>query len=298
MAGLKEIKRRLRSVNNTRKITYAMKLVSSAKLKRAQEAVTSFRIYRSELDVILTQVQAALDDASMSHPLMAAAKETRSICLLVVGGQRGLCGGYNHNLHRKVESLIREKLAANPKLTVDSYLIGKKVAEYFRRVKRPAVRAMEDLTENVNSWPLDEISRDLQEAFLTRRYDEVWLIYTRFRSVISQTPVAEKLLPLDVKEGASEPEYSPEMLSSGTVFEPSRAELFSEMLPRVVNSRIRQACLDAKASETGSRMTAMDAATRNAGQLARKLELTHNKIRQNRITSELLDIVGGAEATK
>lgn len=299
MAGLKEIKRRLRSVHNTKKITYAMKLVSAAKLKRVQEAVTSFRMYRQELDRVLNQIVAGQVGLVFQHPLMAEPKQANKICLLVVGGQRGLCGGYNSNVNKKVDAFIREKSEQNPDFSLEAFLIGKKVADYFRRVKHQYGKSYEDLPENINLWPLEELSIDLQTGFLSGKYDEVWVVYTRFKSVISQTTVCERLLPLEVGAGVDEPGYITEAITTAeTVFEPSKEALFNAILPRVVNARVRQACIDAKASETGSRMTAMDAATRNATQLVRKLELKHNKLRQNRITSELLDIVGGAEAIK
>ncbi len=299
MAGLKEIKRRLRSVNNTKKITYAMKLVSSAKLKRAQESVRSFRVYKTELDNLLSQVQFGLKAQEATSPLMVARREVKNVAFLIVGGQRGLCGGYNTNLHRKVEAIIKEHSADNPGVNIHCLLIGKKLADYFRRVKRSITLSYETLSENVSTWPLAEINRSVQESFLSAQYDEVWLIYTKFKSAISQSPVCEQLLPIEVASQEEMQGYITEIQAANlTKFEPSKIDLFRSVLPRVMNSKIRQACLEAKASETGSRMTAMDSATRNATQLAKKLGLTYNKLRQNKITTELLDIVGGAEAIK
>ena len=299
MAGLKEIKRRLRSVNNTKKITYAMKLVSAAKLKRAQDAVTSFRRYRNELDRSLGHIQEEAGEEVLHDPLMAVREDVKNICLIVVGGQRGLCGGYNTSLHKQIEAVTREMQMFNPLATFHYIILGRKVADYFKRIKRTAEKSIEDLQENVILWPIEALSREVQAGFLSRKYDEVWLVYTRFKSVISQQPTSEKLLPLEVAGPVSKEGFISEAkIARLTVFEPSPRKLFAAILPRIVNARLRQACLDAKASETGSRMTAMDAATRNASQLVRKLELKHNKIRQNRITSELLDIMGGAEAIK
>ena len=301
MPGLKEIKRRLRSVRNTKKITYAMKLVSAAKLRRAQEAVTLSREYASELNRVLAQLISEQGGMSASHPLMEERSTIKNIALLIIGGQRGLCGGYNTNINKKVDWLLRQKTEAHSGIAFHSFILGKKPAEYFRRVKRAYVKAYEDLPENASIWPIDEIGREIEAGFLEGRFDEVWVVFTRFKSAISQTAMVEKLLPLsagDLPASAQGAEASKEQQAGWTLFEPSRADVFSSMMPRIMRTKIRQASLDAKASETASRMTAMDSATKNAGQLVRKLELKHNRMRQLSITSQLIDIIGGAEAIR
>jgi F-type H+-transporting ATPase subunit gamma len=299
MAGLKEIKRRLRSVKNTQKITYAMKLVSAAKLRKAQEAVTKSREYTTELGALLSQLLQETAGTELSHPLMEVRPEVKNVALLVVGGQRGLCGGYNSNVNKKVE--VAQKQFSDLRSSV---VLGKKPAEYYRRKGMSYLNAFEELPENANAWPIADIASELETGFRSGAFDEVWVIYTKFKSAISQTVQLEKLLPLDanlsaLSVSAAKTAASSVSESGGvTKFEPSAIAVFSSLLPRIVSAKIRQFCLDAKASETAARMTSMDAATKNAKQLSRKLELQHNKIRQARITSELLDILGGAEAVK
>ncbi|RIL10758.1 MAG: ATP synthase F1 subunit gamma [Proteobacteria bacterium] len=303
MAGLKEIKRRLRSVRNTKKITYAMKLVSAAKLRKAQDAVISSRAYTNQLNALLKELVEASGAAGFTHPLMEVKDNVTKIGVLVIGGQRGLCGGYNSNLHKKVEAFFKQNYGAITSVTIGSIVLGKKPADFYRRTKKEISKSYEDLPENANAWPIEEVSRTLERGFIDGRFDEVYIIYTRFRSAISQVATAEKLLPLDAEAGLvggshAKEQGTHESKSMVTMFEPSVREVFSAVIPRILSTKIRQARLDAKASETASRMTAMDSATKNAGQLIRKLELTHNKLRQLQVTSQLLDIIGGAEALK
>lgn len=295
MAGLKEIKRRLRSVRNTKKITYAMKLVSAAKLRKAQESVTKTREYSNALNELLAALTRETASLDLAHPLMVRRSEVRNICLLVVGGSRGLCGGYNTNVNKMVESTVRELKAKHPGATIKSVLLGRKPAEYYRRVRRDYVEAHEHLSEDANLWPVEQITRSIEMEFAAGNYDEVYLIFTRFKSAISMVPTCEKLLPLEASAVVSS--GSTAAAGSGTaIFEPSAGEVYGAIIPRIVRTKVRQAALDAKASEQGSRMTAMDAATKNAGDLSYSLQLKFNKVRQSRITSELLDILGGAEA--
>lgn len=293
-AGTKELRRRIKSVGNTKKITYAMKLVSAAKLRKAQEAVASSREYTDALTRMLGELSSELaGDEERSHPLLTARDQVRRVRVIVIGGSRGLCGAYNSNVHKRIEAFARERAGIELSWT----LIGKKPAEHFRRIRRAYESSYETLSEDPNSWPFDEFVGAAERAFLEGEVDEVWLLYTRFRSALSMSVVTEKLLPMDaaalsrtatVQESAS--------VAGATLFEPSAAELFSALLPRILQASVRQAALDAKASEHGSRMTAMDSATKNASDLARRLQLRYNKLRQSGITAELLDIIGGAEA--
>ena len=300
MAGLKEIESRLRSVQNTKKITYAMKLVAAAKLRKAQEAVQRSRAYTEALGGLLGQLSAELSNIETPQPLMQKREQVKKVRLLVVGGARGLCGGYNSNLNRKVEATIKEIQAQHPGAEVTATLLGKKPAEYFRRVSKEYSQSFEELGEDVSKWPIDDVCRDVAHEFTTGETDAVYLIFTRFKSALSQVPMAEKILPLDADTlltAAKKPEKS-ESKAGVAVFEPSAEAVFSAVLPRVFRSKVRQACLDAKASETGARMTAMDAATKNAGELLHALTRLRNKLRQGKITSQLLDILGGAEAIR
>ncbi|MBX7136390.1 MAG: ATP synthase F1 subunit gamma [Oligoflexia bacterium] len=290
MAGLKEIRIRLQSVKNTKKITYAMKLVSAAKLRKAQESVARSREYTNALNSLLREVVAA-SESEQTHPLLRTKEEPKKIRVLVLGGSRGLCGGYNSNVNKQIEAFIRAR--QNGPVSIDWVLVGKKPAEYFRRLNRPYVKSFENLTEDANNWDIESITRAVEHDFLTEAIDEVYMIFTRFKSAISMQPTCEKLLPLESDLLQNKP-----LSLSKVIFEPSPAAVFSAMLPRVLRAKVRQAALDAKASEQGSRMTAMDSATKNAGELIHKLELTLNKLRQTSITSQLLDIIGGAEAVQ
>lgn len=297
MASLKDIKRRIKSVTNSRKITYAMKLVSAAKLKKAQDAVTASRAYTEALGGLLREL--GLEGLSdVSHPLMESRSETKNIAVIVIGGSRGLCGAFNSNINKRADALTKELSESNPGAAFHWYVFGKKPAEHFRRSDIAYKEAYEGLPEDANLWPIDEVCRDLENTFVSGQIDEAYLIYTRFKSAMSQSVMAEKILPmdasLDIDDGADQQET--EGASGQTLFEPSAAEVFQAIVPRILRTKVRQAGLDSKASEHGSRMVAMDSATTNAGELVQKLTLFHNRLRQGAITAELLDIIGGAEA--
>jgi F-type H+-transporting ATPase subunit gamma len=295
MAGLKEIRRRLKSVNNTKKITSAMKLVSAAKLRKTQEAVVRSRAYTESLKGVLAQLQGGNE---FSHPLLEPRPTVKRVRVLVLGVSRGLCGGFNTNINRRVESLYRELSTKHPGCEISSVLLGKKPAEYFRRIGRQYLEAIENIADDPNSWPIQELCQKLEIDFIKGEFDELHVVYTRFRSAISQTAVAERLLPLDREVVAGSVGDSAGAASGITLFEPNPQRVFDAVVPRIVRATVRQAAFDTKASEHASRMTAMDNATKNAKELIHSLTLKRNKLRQSGITSQLLDIVGGAEALK
>lgn len=294
MAGLKQINNRLKSVLNTRKITYAMKLVSAAKLQKAQVSVVRSRDYTKALQQIVGSLSAELAGTDLSHPLMTKHAEVKNIRLLVIGGSRGLCGGYNSNVNRKVEATIAEIKREYPNAAVDAVLIGRKPAEYFRRVKRSYSKSYESLAEEPSKWPLEEICQALESDFIRGEVDQVRFIFTQFRSALSQTVISEQLLPIDAN--VSGQSAAANDATGVTLFEPSAESVFEAIIPRLIRSKVYQGALDAKASEHGSRMAAMDSATKNAGEIAHDLKLLRNKVRQSSITADLLDIIGGAEA--
>lgn len=297
MAGLKEIRRRLKSVNNTKKITYAMKLVSAARLRKTQEAVLRSRAYTDALKGVLAQLQS---DSEFSHPLLDPRPEVKRVRLLILGGARGLCGAYNTNINRRVESFYREKGQGQGQrqgVEVTATILGKKPAEYFRRVERPYLEAIEALPDDPTMWPTDEVCKRLEVEFLKGGFDELYILYTRFRSAISMSATVERLFPLDREAiSVSKSASTPAGLGGSTLFEPGAQMVFDAVVPRIVRAMVRQAALDTKASEHASRMTAMDSATKNASDLIGNLTLERNKLRQTGITNQLLDIVGGAEA--
>jgi F-type H+-transporting ATPase subunit gamma len=271
-----------------------MKLVAAAKLRKAQDSVTASRAYRNALNELLAELVAEAGNLDVVNPLLTARESVKTVRLLVVGGSRGLCGAYNSNVNRRVDAFMKERQAKG--IEVETVILGRKPAEFFRRVRRPYLKSYETLPEDAPRWPIDEIAGELEEGFVKGDADEVYILYTRFKSALSMSVVTEKLLPMDASMVASMGAGKKREPSGVTLFEPSIAEVFAAALPRILRSNILQAALDAKASEQGSRMTAMEAATKNAGDLSRRLQLTYNKVRQLRITSELLDIIGGSEA--
>jgi F-type H+-transporting ATPase subunit gamma len=296
MAGLKEIRRRLKSVHNTKKITYAMKLVSAAKLRKTQDAVVRSRGYTDALRDVLAQLQAGGD---YTHPLFEARPLIKSVCVLVIGGGRGLCGAFNTNTNRAADGLLKELSEKHPGAAISWVLVGRKPAEAFRRIERRYEEAFEVLPDDPAAWPINDICQKLEIGFLKHDYDQVYVVYTRFRSALSLVPTVEQLLPMSrealVEQGAGIGAADrPDLV----LFEPNPQRVFNAVVPRILRATVRQAAFDTKASEHASRMTAMDSATKNAADLIDALTLKRNKLRQTGITNQLLDIVGGAEALK
>ena len=199
MPSLKEFRVRIASVQSTKKITSAMKLVSAAKLRKTQDAVVRSRAYTDALRGILGQLQGG---SEFSHPLLETRATVKKVRVLVIGGQRGLCGGFNTNTNRRVEALYQELAKKHPGVEVSAVLLGKKPAEYFRRVSRGYLDAVENLGDDPITWPTQEVCQRLEIDFLKGEFDELYVVYTRFRSAISTIPTAERLLPLD-KESLS-----------------------------------------------------------------------------------------------
>ncbi len=295
MAGLKEIRRRLKSVNNTKKITYAMKLVSAAKLRKTQEAVVKSRSYTDALKGVLAQLAVGGD---YSHPLLETRASIKRIRVLVLGGARGLSGAYNTNVNRMVETVAKDLSAKHPGAQISWVIMGKKPAEYFRRVGRQYEEALETLPDDPNAWPINDVCQKLEIGFLKEEFDELHVIYTRFRSAISLVPTTEQLFPLSREALSNDSAKTPAERNDIALFEPNPQRVFDAVVPRIVRAMVRQAAFDTKASEHASRMTAMDNATKNASELIETLTLKRNKLRQTGITNQLLDIVGGAEALK
>lgn len=295
MANVRGIKRRLVSVTNTKKITYAMKLVSAAKLRTAQAAVVSAKQYAAGLTALAKDVLADIDLSEASHPLTEKRASVKKVAVLVIGGSRGLCGGYNSNVNKRLIQFERE-LAGRTNAAIEYIVIGRKPAEFLRRIKRSVTVPFETLSEDPNKWPLEDLCQSLKERFLAHEFDELYIGFTKFKSALSQTPVVELALPYSNDEVSS---ASGNASSRGlTTFEPSKIELFSALIPRLFMAQVLAASLEAKTGEHASRMVAMDGATKNCGELIDNLRITINKLRQAQITSQLLDIIGGAEAVQ
>ena len=294
MAGLKEIKRRLKSVKNTKKITYAMKLVAAAKLQKVQEKVFALQRYQETLAQIFTQTLQSLEGREVELKLLEKRDEIKNIRLIIIGGSRGLCGGFNTNLNKKIKEVLSTLKEQYQDANIETELLGKKVYEFFKREKIEPSVVYENLGENISLWPVDEILESAKNDFLTKKIDKVYILYTKFRSALSVVPTLDELLPIDKESVTSKLKFNPALI----VFEPTKEKLLEDLLPKFLRIKFMQTALDSNASENGSRMTAMDSATSNANDLMAKLQLNYNKLRQSAITSELLDIIGGAEALK
>jgi F-type H+-transporting ATPase subunit gamma len=286
MATLKAIRKRITSIRNTQQITKAMKMVSAAKLRRAQEAAVQARPYADKMTDLLKNLSSRVPREA--HPLLKS-REEKKIDLVLFTSDRGLCGGYNANLIRAAESFMRRE-GGGKEINLD--LVGRKGADYFRR-RRAQIA---DRRVNVLATPAEELASEIAEKVIARfiqgETDAVYVLYSHFRSALSQVPTIEKLLPVAVSE-ADNPDQLTEYL-----YEPGVEALLASLLPRVAEVSIFRALLEATASEHGARMTAMDSATSNASKMMGSLTLQMNRARQASITRELMEIVGTAEALK
>ena len=288
MATLKAIRKRISSVRNTQQITKAMKMVSAAKLRRAQEAAVAARPYAEKMTELLKNVAARV--AIEAHPLLQT-REEKKIDLVLFTSDRGLCGGYNANLIRAAEAFIRRHA---PDKEVELTLVGRKGADHFRRRRAPIA----DRYLNVLATAPDElaaaIGQKLISRFINRETDAVYILYSHFRSALSQVPTLEKLLPVSLSETN---DAAAQQLTE-YLYEPGIDQLLASLLPRITDVAVQRALLEATASEHGARMTAMDSATSNASKMIGSLTLQMNRARQASITRELMEIVGTAEALK
>ncbi len=283
MPNLKDLRKRIGSVRSTQQITKAMKMVAAARLRRAQEAAERARPFAAKLTEMFTAVVAGLSDEA--HPLLAR-RDERRVDFVLLTSDRGLCGGYNANLIRRAEGFRREHADKH----LEMLLVGRKGLDHFRRRD---VTPLADHT-GVQQTPLTEVAAALAERVTARfaegETDAVYLLYSRFQSAISQVPTVVRLLPVEPPaDAAPQVEY---------LFEPPRTELLGTLLPRYIKTQLLQALLESIASEFGARMTAMDNATRNAAEMIDRLTLSMNRARQAQITTELMEIVSGAEALK
>lgn len=290
MANLKEIRTRIRSVKSTQQITKAMKMIATARLRKAQDAIVSKRPYAKRLkDVIGTLATRAEQE---DHPLLQV-REPKKVLLLVLTSDRGMCGGFNINVARTTVNYVddNEQLLDSVELSI----IGKKGQEFFRRRDEYSVKKeYQGVFENIGFDKANEIGDDIIGEYIEGGLDAIYMVYNEFKSAIAQDVVVERLLPVEPPEGD---EADTETYLDFS-YEPSKRAVLDEVLPLYVNMQIYRAILESIASEMGARMTAMEAATRNAGELIDKLTLTYNRARQAAITTELMEIIGGAEALK
>lgn len=290
MASLRDIRKRIDSVKNTSQITRAMKMVSAAKLRRAQETLEAIRPYCAKTAEITASLAAKAN--KKDHPLLAV-RPVEKICLIVVASDRGLCGGFNSNLLRKVESQILDWQDQGKE--VNLILIGNKARDFFKRRKQYTVAEIHsDVLAREYREFADKIADEAIEKFNLKEADQVWVAYNYFRSVISNIPTLEMILPYEL-EAVSEEETA---VLIDFVYEPSKEEILADILPRNIHLSMFRAFAESVTSEHGARMTAMDNSTNNALDMIDRLTLKYNRARQEGITTELSEIIGGAEALK
>ncbi len=286
MATLRDLRKRIASVKNTQKITNAMKMVSAAKLRRAEEAIVRARPYSDKMREVLLSLASRVDPTV--HPLMEV-REVKKVLLVEVTSDRGLCGGFNANLNRRAEAFRGEMGAKG--VEVDMLSVGRKGHDYFRRRRVNIAAEFLNVMNNVTVDLAQDIVASFTEKFTSGDYDEVYILYNRFRTAAAQILTLKRLLPIAAED--EEVQRRREYL-----YEPSEDELLSEILPKYVGVQVFAALLDSVASEHGARMTAMEAATSNADEMIYRLTLKANRMRQEAITTELMEVVGGAEALK
>lgn len=284
MANLKDIKKRIGSLKNTSQITKAMKMVSAAKLRRAQEAIVAGRPYADKMQSVLSNLSAGVD--SSANPLLEV-REVTKVGVILFTSDRGLCGGFNGNLIKKMEKVAAGELAGKE---VSYSFYGKKGKEYFKRRGVEAVIANNTAPAGKGYDLSLEMSSSVIDAYVSGDIDELYLIYGKFESAMTQTPVIEKLLPI-VSEEKSDDADSVDFL-----FEPDAVGLLERLIPKYVASQLYRAVLETAASEHGARMSAMDSASKNASEMIGDLTVQYNRVRQAAITTDLMDIINGAQA--
>lgn len=314
MPSLKEIRDRIQSVKNTRKITEAMRLVAAAKVRRAQEQVIATRPFADRLAQVLYGLQTRLRFEDANLPLLRK-RDLRSVGLLVVTGDRGLCGGHNANVIRRAERRIQELKADNINYTL--VLVGRKAIQYFQRRNQPISATFSSLEQIPTASEASSIADELLSLFLSESVDRVELIYTKFVSLVSSRPVIQTLLPLDPEDFVDQEDEifrlttrggefqvertkvtapAPTPFSKDMIFEQDPIQILDALLPLYLNNQLLRALQESAASELAARMTAMSNASDNAKELTKTLTLSYNKARQAAITQQLMEVVGGAEA--
>jgi F-type H+-transporting ATPase subunit gamma len=293
MPSLKELKNRITSVKSTRKITSAMKMVAASKLRRAQELAESSRVYADSLAFILSSLAGKPSKNSDLPEILTGRENPKTTLLIINSSDRGLCGGFNSNLFRNAKTWIAEQQAKGK--TVKLLTVGKKASSFYRRSEIEVIANFEDLTSNDRQIQVaEEIKSKIVELFESKEVDEVSILFNKFVSAIAQEPSYQSLIPM-----ASDDEQAEEVVETSNAvfeFEPDKNELLEYLLPRNFLTQIYRSILESSASEHAARMTSMDNATRNAGDMIDRLTLTYNRTRQAFITKELIEIISGAEA--
>jgi len=290
MPSLQSLRRKISSVKNTQKITKAMKMVAAAKLKRAQVRILTSRPYAHKLRDVMANLSRRVNRAA--HPLLQK-RTGNKFEILVVTSDRGLCGAFNTNIVRKAVETLREHEGRGHKVTVS--LVGRKSRDFFRRRTWALRQQWTEVFDKLSFEHALDIGQDLTDHFVKGTFDELYVIYNEFKSAIQQRIIVERLFPIEALEADG---TAAATLGGSYEYEPDEDELLKALLPKHFQVQAYRILLESSAAEQGARMAAMDGATRNAGELIKKVTLYYNKTRQTAITKELMDIVGGAEALK
>ncbi|TDQ13711.1 ATP synthase F1 subcomplex gamma subunit [Algoriphagus boseongensis] len=286
MANLKEVKQRINSVMSTQQITKAMKMVSAAKLRRAQDKIVQMRPYSQKLTTILNNVSASAEGAA--DIVYATKRETKKVLLVPITSDKGLCGAFNTNIIKATNAAIKGQFA---EAEVSILPLGKKSFEYYKKSSFTLVNSYYGVFQNLTFDTVREAAEYVMNSFVAGEYDQVFLVFNEFKNVATQIVRTEQFLPMA-------PSESSEVKTAETdyILEPSRAYIIEELVPTSLKIQFYKAVLESNASEHGARMTAMDKATENAGELLKELKLMYNRTRQAAITNEILEIVAGANA--
>jgi F-type H+-transporting ATPase subunit gamma len=290
MAGqLKEVRNRIKSVQNTQQITKAMKMVSAAKLRKAQDSIVQMRPYARKLQDLLSNIVSGSEGGGGSR--LAVQRPVEKVLLIVITSDRGLCGAYNANIIKTAKLAINEKYAAQAaKGNVHLWAIGKKGYEHFAKNRYTVDASYKDIFLQLSFDNVQACAQAAVKAFEKGEYDVIELVYSEFKNAATQRFVIERFLPIpkvEPKQGVKKSDF---------IFEPEKSQLIAELMPKILNTQLYKAVLDANASEHGARMTAMDKATENANELLKTLKISYNRARQAAITTELTEIVSGAAA--
>jgi F-type H+-transporting ATPase subunit gamma len=291
MATLRDIRKRLKAIQSTKKITAAMKMVAAAKMRKVQDRMLNFRPYASRMGTVLTDLAKVAEREI--HPLLAL-RLKKKVEVLVITSDKGLCGAFNTNILKAANNYINGLKKEGIELTLS--VVGRKARDFFKRRNIPMRNEWVGLSGRISYTNAQEIAGNLIEAYSGETFDEVIVIYNEFKSMIAQKVTIMKLLPVGVIEGEEgQKEVS---MTADYLYEPSRAAIFEKLLPKYIEIQIYRALLESSASEEAARMAAMENATKNCSELITKVTLLANKVRQAAITGELMDIVGGVEALK
>lgn len=291
MPSLKEIRARIDTTKNTQQITKAMKLVSAAKLRRAQNNIVNTRPYALRLKRVITDI--AISN-KISHPLMERVSQPKNVLLVVLTSDRGLCGAFNGNICKFAENYWKENKSAYEK--IDFFFIGRRGHDFFLRRGVKPIEYITKLDKDISYDLASHVADKLLKTYLAGDYDEIRLIYNEFKSAISQTVICETLLPIDLSQSSFQSEEGKPGFSNDMIFEPAPEKIIEQLLVKNFDLQVYRCMSESIAAEHGARMSAMENASNNAKALIESMTLSYNKLRQEKITKELIEIVSGAEA--